>query len=245
MANTLRDTLDRFALRLSDRLLNRLRRKVAGDDPYHRMFASFRQMVLSASAPAVLEIGSRNVSGSNGRTLFPNVIDYVGVDVLPGDFVDVVADVHQLSRTFPEKRFDFVYSISVFEHLMFPWKAVLEINTVLKPGGHVFVATHPTWPPHELPWDFWRFLHYSAQSLFNPSTGFELVDVTEGLPARMFSLVRDPSARSLYLFPLNQGVAMLARKVADYDRERLRWDIAPSEVTAALYPNAPSAMPTG
>lgn len=239
MSDVMRDKLDRMVLRLANRLLGRMRRKAAGDDPYHRLFAQFRGMVLAAQSPAVLELGSRNVSGHDGRDRFPGVADYTGVDIHAGQYVDVVADAHQLSSAFPEKRFDFAYSISVFEHLMFPWKAVLELNTVLKPGGHVFMATHPTWPPHELPWDFWRYLHHSAHALFNPVTGFELVEVVEGLPARMFSLVNDPATRGMSQFPLHMGIAMIARKTGDYDRERLRWDLVPADVTDTLYPNRP------
>lgn len=232
----LRELLDQASLRLANRILGRMRRQKAGDDPYHRAFAHFRQMVQNTPEAAVLEIGSRNVSGLDNRANFPGVQDYVGVDIHAGEYVDVVADAHQLSNAFPANRFDFVFSISVFEHLMFPWKAVLEINSILKPGGHVFVATHPTWPPHELPWDFWRYLQHSAQSLFNPVTGFELILVTEGLPARMFSLAGDPAGRTLFQFPLNQGIAIIARKIADYDRERLRWDLVPADVSDTMYP---------
>lgn len=237
MGISLRDRLDRVALRLADRILDRMRRAKSGDDPYHRIFAHFRQLALNAEAPAVLEIGSRNVSAStSGRTRFPGVEDYVGVDIHAGEFVDVVADAHQLSLVFPENRFDFVYSISVFEHLMFPWKAVMEINAIMKTGGHVFVATHPAWPPHELPWDFWRFQHHSAHSLFNEKTGFEIIQVSEGLPARMFSLARDPAGRTLHQFQIHQGIAIIARKIADYDRTMLRWDLVPADVTKTMYP---------
>lgn len=231
------EKFDQVRLRLANLFLKGMRRKIAGDDPYHRAFAHFRQLVLAADNPAVLEIGSRNVSaGLDGRDRFPGVTDYTGVDIHPGQYVDVVADAHQLSKAFPVKRFDFAYSISVFEHLMFPWKVAMEINEILKPGGHVFVATHPAWMTHELPWDFWRFLHHSAHCLFNPVTGFELVTVTEGLPARLFSLVRDPAAASMHLFPMNMGIALIARKVADYDRDRLRWDLVPEHITDTLYP---------
>ncbi len=229
--------LDQLCIRLADRLLNRLRRKPAGDDPYHRMFAKFQRMVLDTDNPAIMEIGSRNVSAkADGRERFPGVTDYTGVDIHPGEYVDVVADAHQLGKAFPEKRFDFVYSISVFEHLMFPWKVAMEINEILKPGGHVFVSTHPAWASHELPWDFWRYLHHSAHCMFNEVTGFELVDVTEGLPARLFSLVKDPATRPMHLFTMHQGIAMIARKTADYDRNRLRWDLVPAEVTQTMYP---------
>jgi SAM-dependent methyltransferase len=239
VAITLRDVLDHVVLRLADQSLRRMRRTVPGDDPYHRLFATFQNMVLAADTPAVLELGSRTESGPGGRDRFPGVADYTGMDIHAGPCVDVVADVHRLSAAFPDKRFDFAYSISVFEHLMFPWKVVLELNAVLKPGGQVFVASHPGWPPHQLPWDYWRFLHHSAQALFNSATGFELVEVSEGLPARLFSLVRDPATRGNFLSPINQGIAMIARKTHDYDRERLRWDLVPADVTDTLYPNRP------
>jgi SAM-dependent methyltransferase len=233
------ELLDGLAMWLADRMLGRMRRAAAGDDPYHRLLAQFRAMAVASDNPAVLEIGSRNVSGSNARALFPGVSDYTGIDIHPGQWVDVVGDAHQLSAAFPNKRFDYVYSISVFEHLMFPWKAVLEINTVLKTGGHVFIATHPGWPPHELPWDYWRFLHHSAHALFNQVTGFEVVEVSEGLPGRLFSLVKDPATRTNYRSPINQGIAIIARKTGDYDRERLRWDLVPADVTDSLYPKRP------
>lgn len=193
-------------------------------------------MVNGHPGPAVLELGSRNVSGNRGRERFQGVADYTGVDIHAGECVDVVADAHQLTTVFPANRFDFVYSISVFEHLMFPWKTVLEVNSVLKPDGHVFVATHPTWPAHELPWDFYRFLHHSAISLFNAVTGFEIVAASEGLPARVFSLVKDPATRTNCLSPTHQGIAIIARKIADYDRERLRWDLVPADVSDTMYP---------
>jgi SAM-dependent methyltransferase len=136
--------LDYVRSRLANWLLKGMRRKVAGDDPFHWTFVNFREMVLATDNPAVLEIGSRNVStGQKGCDRFPGVTDYTGVDIHPGQYVDVVADAHQLGRAFPTRRFDFVYSLPVFEHLMFPWKVVLEINEILKPGGHVFVSTHP------------------------------------------------------------------------------------------------------
>ena len=50
-----------------------------------------------------------------------------------------------------------------------PWKAILEINAVLAEGGLLFVATHQSWPPHELPWDFWRYSPAAFQALLTPS----------------------------------------------------------------------------
>jgi 2-polyprenyl-3-methyl-5-hydroxy-6-metoxy-1,4-benzoquinol methylase len=88
--------------------------------------------------------------------------------------VDVVGDAHSLAAHFPPKTFDGAYSISVFEHLAMRWKVVLDLNHVLKPEAVVFVSTHPAWPTHERPWDFWRFSTDAMRVLFNPATGFDV-----------------------------------------------------------------------
>lgn len=135
------------------------------------------------------------------------------------------------------EHFDFVYSISVFEHLLFPWKAVLEINKVMKPEGYVFVSTHPVWPAHELPWDFWRFPRNGFHALFNQYTGFEIVSLTEGLPCKIYSLAPDAPTRSNSFETMNQGVALIARKIGSYRSDLLKWDIEVSDVVDTMYPS--------
>ena len=49
--------------------------------------------------------------------------------------MDVVGDAHTLSRHYPDAAFDAVMAFSVLEHLLMPWKLVIELNRVLKPGG--------------------------------------------------------------------------------------------------------------
>ena len=205
-------------------------------DPYHLVLPQFQQLVAGMPSPVVVEVGSRNVSGVTRRHLFPTASRYVGVDVHAGEGVDVVGDAHQLSRHFEAASVDAVFSISVFEHLVFPWKVVLELNRILKHGGYVMVATHPAWPAHELPWDFWRFPVAGLAHLFIPDTGFELVTATEGLPCKPYSLVDDPPTRPFFRFKLNMGVAVIARKIGDYDAERLRWDVDVGKTVKSEYP---------
>lgn len=238
----IRNAVESLALNTADRMLGPLRKDKPGDDPYHRLLAHFIHIANTAENASILEIGSRNVSGSVRRSLFPNAGRYVGVDIHAGENVDVVGDVHRLSELVGEKQFDFVYSISVFEHLAFPWKVALEINAALKPGGVAFMSSHPFWPTHELPWDFWRFMLNSMHCLFNQATGFEIIAATEGLPARMFSLVGDPPTRHNHHHTVNQGIAVIARKIGDYDRSRLKWDLTPSDIMETMYPT-PSSHP--
>src|SRR3954470_810057 len=121
-------------------------------DPYHKIFRSFIDETHRRSAGRILEVGSRARSGNIYKSIFRNYSEYVGLDIVEGENVDVVGDIHQLSRYFDKERFDFVYSISTFEHLAMPWKAVLEINRIMATGGWLYIATHPSWPPHERPW---------------------------------------------------------------------------------------------
>lgn len=221
------------------RLLDRLHSPFLNkreDDPYHQIFQQFRTLGEDIDAPAVLEIGSRNVSGTTRQNIFPHQKKYVGFDVHPGEGVTVVGDCHRLSAYLDTDDFDLVYTVSVFEHLMFPWKAVLEINKVMKAGGYVFVSTHPAWPTHELPWDFWRFMGGGFSALFNAYTGFELITAAEGLPCRGYALVDDGPARSVSQSVMNLGVAAIARKTGPYRSDLLKWDIEVADVTDSIYP---------
>ena len=137
---------------------------------------------------------------------------------------------------FPANHFAGVFSVSVFEHLAFPWKAAMEINTVLKTGGLCYVSTHPVWPPHELPWDFWRFPVAGLKILFSEAMEFRVLEATEGLPGRVHSMVDAAPTRDLPYFELNLGVALIAEKIADYDRDKIRWDLPIAAVLDTHYP---------
>ena len=138
-------------------------------------FIRFRELVRQRPGARVLEIGSRARSGEDRRQDFPSA-DYVGTDLLAGPNVDVVADAHELSRVLGDRRFDFAFSISTFEHVAMPWKVVIELNRVLEPGGVVYVQSHQTCGMHDLPWDFWRFSDSAYRALFNRHAGFEVIE---------------------------------------------------------------------
>lgn len=132
----------------------------------------------------LLEIGGRARSApSSYRPLAPPGWRYVSFDIVDGPDVDVVGDAHELSSYFDAGSIDAIVSASVFEHLAMPWKAVLEMNRVLAPGGTVLTTTHQAWPLHEQPWDFWRYSDASWHALFNESTGFRLDQAAMGQPA--------------------------------------------------------------
>jgi SAM-dependent methyltransferase len=203
-------------------------------DPVHSVFHRFVEEVNALERPRVLEVGSRARSGNVQTHRFPRA-EYVGFDVLAGENVQVVGDAHALSTHFPPEHFDAAFSISVFEHLAMPWKVVLELNRVLKPGGLVCIFTHPAYPPHERPWDFWRFSREAFGVLFGAPTGFELLACVEGLPCAIVPLAREPALVGLWREPAWLAVAALARKTAPPD-PRLRWDVPLGDVLATHYP---------
>jgi SAM-dependent methyltransferase len=213
-------------------LLSRPLVQNTADDPFHRNFLFFLDEITRRTGYSVLEVGSRN---SDLRALFRGCRSYTGMDIHPGKNVDVVGDAHRLTEIFPGQRFDAVFSISVFEHLALPWKAALEMSRVLNVGGVLFVSTHPTWPAHELPWDFWRFSAEALKALLNPRLGFEVLCCDEGLPGLLLSLSSDKATRGVYGQPVRLGVTAVARKVAEPDPS-LRWDIGLDEFLKTTYP---------
>ena len=133
----------------------------------------FFEKCRSTPGARVLEIGARARSGIVRKQLFGEGALYTGVDIMEGENVDVVADVHFLSQSISGP-FDFVYSASVFEHLLMPWKVVSELNKVMAPGGLILTQAPQTWPLHDEPWDFFRFSALAWKSLFNELSGFEI-----------------------------------------------------------------------
>jgi hypothetical protein len=126
---------------------------------------------------SVLEIGSRPVGSAtrSSSDLFPCAVRRVGMDIHPGDGVDVVGDAHQLTQLFGVRAFDAIFSVATLEHLPMPWIVAAEINRVLRLGGLTYHAAPQCFPVHEAPNDFWRFTDEALMILFGPSSGFEVL----------------------------------------------------------------------
>ncbi len=147
------------------------------------LFDEFLDRVRSMQSPKILEIGSRARSGITRRQLLPAEARYLGVDIMDGPNVDQVCDAHSLSSALPDKQFNAVMAFSVLEHLLMPWKVMIELNKVMTPNAIGLFTTHQCWPIHDAPWDFWRFSDRAWTALLNPSTGFEIISAKMGEPA--------------------------------------------------------------
>lgn len=212
----------------------------AWGDPYFNSWERFLAMLPLFPSGKVLEIGSRARSAITRRHRIPSHLEYLGVDILPGPNVDLIADVHDLGCALDSQRFVAVFSTSVFEHLAMPWKVVLELNRALVCGGIIYTATHQTFPMHEEPWDFWRYSQHSWRCLFNQETGYEVLETFVGEPARIHPCRTSENTRDVYLSPAWLGAACIARKVSD---TLLSWPVPMSSVTAATYPSGALIVP--
>jgi len=113
----------------------------------------------------VLDFGSQ--AAGNGRThrevLVDYDINYVGVDVVAGDNVDVVmAKPYRIPMK--TNSVDVVITGSAFEHIPFMWASFLEISRVLRPGG-LILLTAPSRGHIHFEMDCWRFYPDSMRAL--------------------------------------------------------------------------------
>ena len=181
--------------------------------------------------PKVLDIGGRARSG------FLLSDDLRGcaitvLDILDGRGVDVVADIHEMGSVLDDK-FDFIFCVSVFEHLVMPWKAAIEMNRVLADGGIAFVLTHQTVGMHDLPWDYYRFSDQSWKGLFNAASGFEIVktmmtDFARITPMHYFKVEPDGENAGGFI-----GSAVIARKIGPTS---LEWPVGLTSIVDTAYP---------
>jgi hypothetical protein len=193
----------------------------------------FRLMHVAVS-PNVLEIGSRKRSGNAKTDRLPAGANYVGFDIAAGENVDVVGDAHFMAASLPHDHFDFVFSISTFEHLLMPWKVAVDLNKVMKTGALGFIHSHQTWPVHDAPWDFYRFSKFGWHGIFNQFTGFEVIASAQAEPATVLPQAQLDNPATYLEFETGYLMSVcLIRKVAPC---ALTWDADPAAIMQTAYP---------
>jgi SAM-dependent methyltransferase len=207
--------------------------RVLDQHNWHKPAAMFSSNLAALSAGRVAELGARARSGVTYRHLVPDHLDYLGIDIEPGPNVDLVGDIHLLSVFIERNSLDGVLSIATFEHLAMPWKAAVEINRVLKPGGLCYIASHQSFPLHEEPWDFWRFSDSAWQALFNEATGFEILDVAMGESAAITGRALTGITWQMDEARAYLGTSVVARKISEASVD---WPVNPSIVVKGRYP---------
>ncbi len=105
----------------------------------------------------IYDLGSAAIGGSY-RSIFnePNW-DYIGVDLLRGENVNLVLSDPYIWLEIDSDSVDVVISGQAFEHIEYFWKTILEIARILKPGGLCCIIAPSSGPEHKYPVDCWRF----------------------------------------------------------------------------------------
>lgn len=89
----------------------------------------------------------------------------------PHDFECFLDDIPQDDNTY-----DVVVLTQVLEHVPSPFKALAEINRILKPGGKLILSVPMNTPLHGEPWHFFNFTHHGINQLAL-ETGFIADDI--------------------------------------------------------------------
>jgi SAM-dependent methyltransferase len=58
---------------------------------------------------------------------------------------------------YPDNRFDGCMALSLFEHLQYPDKAIVEVRRVVKKDGYIVLLVPFNFPVHGYPEDYWRW----------------------------------------------------------------------------------------
>lgn len=209
-----------------------LRRTLPNTNDAHDMLNEFAATIAATPGGSMIELGSRARSGNVYTDLFPSLSRYVGTDIMAGPNVDVVADAHTLSRSV-KGQFDYAFSVSVFEHLIMPWVAAYELNKILKPGGLIYMQSHPAYPLHDEPWDFFRFCENAWIGLFNKFTGFEVLKTGYSLPASVVPQNASNGAlQGLDMANTYLVSAVIARKIS---KPSVNWPVDPTTIADLSY----------
>jgi SAM-dependent methyltransferase len=125
----------------------------------------FRKYLGSGTKLKVVDIGAQDVNGSLRDFAKPNH-DYVGVDFVEGQGVDVIiTDPYALP--FADGSVDAAVCSSCFEHSEFFWLLFNEILRILRPSGVLYLNVPSNGAFHRYPVDCWRFYPDSGIALQN------------------------------------------------------------------------------
>ncbi|MCH5250044.1 MAG: methyltransferase domain-containing protein [Lachnospiraceae bacterium] len=132
----------------------------------------------------VLDIGSFAVNGSYRELFDGKNVDYVGLDVVEGPNVDLVADDPYSWEFIEDESFDYIISGQAFEHIEYPWLTMEQIYKKLKMGGIICIIAPNSGNEHKAPLDCYRYFADGFAALAQWA-GLKVIDVTvAGIPER-------------------------------------------------------------
>lgn len=128
-----------------------------------------------AAPGRTLIVGSRIYDDKpDRRKLYDNA---VGVDMLEGPGVDVVANLEEPDAAIAiGGYFSHIECTSVLEHSRAPWRLAAMLVTLLLPGGTIYITAPFVWRVHAYPSDYFRFTREGIRELFGPAIQWQALE---------------------------------------------------------------------
>ncbi len=126
----------------------------------------------------IIDLGSQAVAGMPTYKPFFNKLSwkYIGVDITPGENVDLVVKDPYNWVEIEDASVDVVISGQAFEHIEYPWLTMKEIFRILKDRGVACIIAPSSGPEHRHPVDCWRFFPDGMKAL-GKWAGLRVVEV--------------------------------------------------------------------
>jgi SAM-dependent methyltransferase len=180
-------------------------------DRNQRLF--LERLVPQVNGP-VLEVGSKDYGSTvSFRDLYRG--EYVGLDLEPGEGVDVVADLSAGLGGLNEGHFALVICCSVLEHTPVPWVVAQNLTRLLRPGGSLYISVPWVWRYHAYPDDYFRFSPRAVEALF-PRLCWKHATYSTNLPGEHFDLDLSDLRETDHRMALYKQVPQGSRKYLPY-----------------------------
>lgn len=138
--------------------------------------------VTGGKGKKILDVGSYDVNGCY-KEIFSDIdIEYVGLDIEPGNNVDIVVEKLYCWDSLKDESFDYIISGQAFEHIEYPWLTMQEIYKKLKPEGIICIIAPNGLGEHRFPKDCYRY-YADGMNAMASWAGFEMIEVSvAGIP---------------------------------------------------------------
>jgi len=168
---------------------------------------------LAGSQLRIADLGSQNVNGSYKPLFHCPQWQYVGIDMVPGNNVDVVLTNIYDWFELASQSFDVVISGQVLEHVEYFWITILEIRRIMKPGGFCCLIAPSGGPEHRYPVDCWRIYPDGFRALARYA-GLDVLEVYVQWDQKQYP-DRDPLWQDCVLIARRPAILQELRPIKD------------------------------